>query len=99
MLLAGLMFPYRMLPEFARGIAQFLPATHAMNASLGLSMGKEADFSPLGSIAVLFFGGMISFLLAIYLFSWDSQNSTRRGNPVLALLALLPYLVGLLLLS
>jgi hypothetical protein len=36
-------------------------------------------------------------LLAIYLFSWDSRNTTRRGHPVLALLFLLPYVIGMLL--
>jgi len=98
MLLAGLMLPYSMLPVVAGKIAQILPATHAMNAFNGLAMGKAADFSPWGSIIVLLSSGVLAFSLAIYLFSWDSRNSTRRGHPLLALLALLPYLVGLVVL-
>jgi hypothetical protein len=93
------MFPYRLLPGAASTFSQLLPATHAMNAFLGLSMGKEADFSPLGSVSVLVFGGLLAFLLSIYLFSWDSQNLTRKGNRLLAALVLAPYLAGMLLLA
>jgi hypothetical protein len=39
---------------------------------------------------------VISFGLALLLFSWDSQNQTRRANPLLGLLAILPYLLGML---
>jgi len=41
--------------------------------------------------------GIFSVFLATYLFSWDSQNSTRRGHPVLALLVLVPLIAGILL--
>jgi ABC-2 type transport system permease protein len=97
MLLGGLMLPYSMLPEAVQKVAQLLPSTQAMNAFNGLAMGKVADFSPWGSIAILFFGGLLAFGLAVYLFSWDSQNTTRRGHPLLALLAWLPYVVGIVL--
>jgi ABC-2 type transport system permease protein len=98
MLLAGLMLPYSMLPDLVGKIAQLLPATHAMNAFNSLAMGKTADFAPWGSIILLLISGVLSFGLAIYLFSWDSRNSTRRGHPLLALLVLLPYFVGMVIL-
>jgi ABC-2 type transport system permease protein len=98
MLLGGLMLPYSMLPEAVQKIAQLLPATQAMNAFNGLAMGKVADFSPWGSLIILFTSGILAFGLANYLFSWDSQNSTRRGHPLLALLVLLPYLLGMVVL-
>jgi ABC-2 type transport system permease protein len=94
MLLGGLMLPYSMLPDAVQKVAQLLPSTQAMNAFNGLAMGKVADFSPWGSIIILFFGGLLAFGLAVYLFSWDSQNTTRRGHLLLALLAWLPYVVG-----
>ena len=97
MLLGGLMLPYSMLPDVAGKISQLLPATQAMNAFNGLAMGKVADFSPWSSVIVLFLSGVLAFVLAIYLFSWDSRNTTRRGHPLLALLVLLPYVIGLLL--
>jgi len=97
MLLGGLMLPYSMLPEIAGKFAQLLPATQAMNAFNGLAMGKTADFSPWGSVLALFACGLLAFGLAVYLFSWDSRNTTRRGHPLLALLALLPFLVGIFL--
>lgn len=98
MLLGGLMFPYSMLPEAAGKVAQLFPATHAMNAFNGLAMGKAADFSPWGSIIVLIASGVLAIGLALYLFSWDSQNTTRRGHPLLAILVLLPAVIGLFLL-
>ncbi len=95
MLLGGLMFPYDMLPDVAGKVSQLLPATQAMNAFNGLAMGKAADFAPWGSVAVLFLSGVLALGSAIYLFSWDSHNTARRGHPSLALLFLLPFVIGM----
>jgi len=92
-LLAGMMFPYNMLPDIAGKIAQLLPATQAMNAFNGLAMGGVADFDPWGSVIALFASGVLAFGLAVYLFSWDSRNTARRGHPLLALLCLLPFVI------
>ena len=97
MLLGGLMLPYSMLPDVAGKFAQLLPATQAMNALNGLAMGKTAAFSPWSSVIMLFISGILAFGLAVYLFSWDSRNTTRREHPLLALLVLLPYVVGIFL--
>jgi ABC-2 type transport system permease protein len=97
MLLGGLMIPYTLLPALAGKFAQLLPATQAMNAFNGLAMGKVADFSPVGSVISLLISGLIAFGLAVFLFSWDSRNTTRRGHPLLALLVFLPYAVGIFL--
>ena len=96
MLLGGLMLPYSMLPAAAGKFAQLLPATHAMNAFKGMAMGQAADFAPWRSLTVLALSGVLAFALAIYLFSWDSKNAVRRGHPLLALLTLLPFAVGML---
>lgn len=98
MLLGGLMMPFSMLPETAQAAAQLLPASQAMNAFNGLAMGSTADFNPWTSLLILAASGLLAFLLALYLFSWDSKNSERRGHPALALLALIPYIIGILLL-
>ena len=42
-------------------------------------------------------GGLLALAMSVFLFSWDSKNTTRRGQPVLALLAWAPYIVGMLL--
>lgn len=99
MLLGGMMVPYSMLPEAMGKIAQLLPATHAMNAFRGLAQNMTADFNPIGSLIILLASGVLAFGLAIYLFNWDRRNSTQRGHPLMALLALLPYVIGILLLS
>jgi ABC-2 type transport system permease protein len=96
-LLAGMMFPYDMLPNGVGKIAQLLPATQAINAFKGLAMGGVADFNPWGSVIALFASGVLAFGLAVYLFSWDRRNSTRRGHPLLALLFLLPFVIGMFL--
>jgi len=95
MLLGGLMLPYGMLPRAAQIIAQLLPSTHAMNAFKGLAMGQAADFWPWGSVIILLAGGLTAFGLAFYLFRWDGQHSRRRLPAAAALLAALPYAVGI----
>jgi hypothetical protein len=40
----------------------------------------------------------LAFFLAWYLFSWDGRNSNRRAHPALALLALLPFAIGIFIL-
>jgi ABC-2 type transport system permease protein len=97
MLLGGMMLPYSMLPETVRKVAQLLPATQAMNAFKGLTQDQAADFSPVLSIIILLAGGVLAFGLAIYLFRWDIHNTKQRRPPLLALLALLPYVIGLFL--
>jgi ABC-2 type transport system permease protein len=98
MLIGGMMIPYDVLQDVVAKVAQLLPATHAMNAFKGLAMGETADFSPEGSILVLLASGLAAFGLAYYLFSWDRKNSDRRGHPLLAILALLPFVVGIIVL-
>jgi len=97
MLLGGLMLPYSMLPAVAGKFAQLLPATQAMNAFRGLAMGRTADFNSWGSLISLFVSGIISFALAAFLFRWDSHNTARKGHPLMALLALLPFTIGIFL--
>jgi ABC-2 type transport system permease protein len=97
MLLGGLMIPVTMLPESVRPIAGLLPTTHVMQALLGLAYNDGTALHPSASVAVVAAGAVLSFGLAIYLFSWDSRNSTRRGHPLLALLALAPFVVGMFL--
>jgi len=96
MILGGLMLPYNMLPAAAGKFAQLLPATQAMNAFKGLAMGKVADFSAWGSLIALLVSGLIAFVLAAFLFRWDSHNTARKGHPLMALLVLLPFVVGIL---
>ncbi len=101
MLLGGLMIPSSLLPDGAAKISQLLPATQAMNVFNGLAMGAASYVpwgAPWGSVTVLLLSGVLGFGLAIYLFSWDRQNSTQRGHPLMALLVLLPYVLGIFLL-
>jgi ABC-2 type transport system permease protein len=94
MLLAGLMMPLEILPESVRPVTALLPPTHAMQAFLGLAYEQNTVFDPQTSLFVLLASGAIAFGLAVYLFNWDSKNQTRRGHPLMAIIAWLPYVVA-----
>jgi ABC-2 type transport system permease protein len=94
MILGGLMLPTDMLPAAARTVSALLPPMHTMQAFMGWAYGQETVMPPLTSLAILLLGGLLAFGLGIYLFSWDSRNATRRGHPALALLAVVPFAIG-----
>jgi ABC-2 type transport system permease protein len=96
MLLGGLMIPLDILPESVRPFSLLLPASHAMQAYVGFAYGLETVVAPWLSVGVLLVSGLLAFGLAIYLFSWDSQNETQRGHPLMALLALIPYVAAVI---
>ncbi len=91
------MVPISMLPEAAQPLTALLPSSHAMQAYLGLAYGQPTTFNVTVCIGVLLASLLLSFGLAIYLFNWDSKNNTRRGHPLMALLALAPYIVAIFL--
>jgi ABC-2 type transport system permease protein len=97
MILGGLMLPFSLLHGALAKVALILPTTYAMDAFGGLAMGQGAGSHAWQSVGILLAGGVMAFGLALFLFSWDSKNSTRRGHPALALLAWLPYVIGMLL--
>jgi ABC-2 type transport system permease protein len=96
MILGGLMVPSSMLPPALYRVSLLLPTTYAMNAWRGLAFGLPPLVDPRLSMLVLLASAIISFGLAIYLFNWDSKNRQAGHNPLLGLLALLPYVLGVL---
>ena len=99
MILGGLMVPVSILPKALGKIAMLLPTSYAMQAFRGLAMGLPASFDPLWAMLILLAGSLLAFGLAFYLFTWDSQDARTRKRLPLAALALLPYLLGMLLLN
>lgn len=97
MLLGGLMMPIAILPESVQTVSALLPSTYAMQAMEGLAYNRPTVFDPNLSVLILASSAVISFALAIYLFSWDNRDEGRRGRPLLALLALVPFIIGMLL--
>jgi ABC-2 type transport system permease protein len=97
MLLGGLMMPMSVLPESVHFVSGLLPTSYAMQAMEGLAFARETVFDPALSLAVLAASGLVSILLALYLFNWDSRNSSRRGHPLMALIAVLPFIAGIIL--
>ncbi len=99
MILGGLMIPSNMLPAALYRISLLLPTTHAMNAWRGLAFELLTTYNPGWGLLILLASALIAFVLAIYLFSWDSKNPRRGHSPFLALLALVPYVLGAIFLA
>lgn len=97
MILGGFMLPTEILPSAIQPVARLLPATYTMQAYKGLAFGQPVVMNPYLALAVLVASGALSLLLGVYLFNWDSRNVSRRGHPALALLALVPFVAGMLL--
>jgi ABC-2 type transport system permease protein len=97
MILGGLMLPSSILPPAMARLGLLLPSTYAMDAFGGLAMGQTDGMHPWLSLAVLVAAGLLALGMSVLLFSWDSKNATRRRHPALAILAWLPYVVGMLL--
>jgi ABC-2 type transport system permease protein len=98
MILGGLMVPTSLLPKALGKIAMLLPTTYAMDAFRGRAMGLPASFDSWWAILILLSSAALAFGLAIFLFTWDNPDARERRRLPLALLALLPYLLGMLLL-
>lgn len=98
MILSGVTgVPLDMLPPAVGRVALLLPPTHAVRAFAGLAYGKQPLSDALLSLGVLVAGGILAFALALYLFSWDRRNASPRGHPLMAFLALLPYVASVFL--
>jgi len=95
-LLGGLMIPTAMMPESVQKLSGLIPSTYAMQAFFGLGFNQKTTINPWLSVATLLVSGVLALALSIYLFNWDSNNQTRRGSPLLALLVLVPFVVATL---
>ncbi len=97
MILGGLMFPSNMLPGGLARIARLLPTSYSMEAFAGLAYNQPPEGGVLLPVLILLFDAVIAFGLALYLFTWDAPDSRQRRRMWLALLALLPYALGMIL--
>jgi ABC-2 type transport system permease protein len=93
MLLGGLMIPSSMLPPALFRLSLLLPTVHAMNAWKSLAFNMAPVIPPSWSVLTLLFSGVCAFILAIYLFNWDSKNRLRGRNPLLGLITWIPYIL------
>ena len=97
MLIGGLMVPLDVLPDGVRSFSALLPPSHAMELFAGYAYGRPPVFNLPMSVAILASSGILALLLSIVLFNWDTRNQTRRGHPLLALLVVVPFALGALL--
>ena len=93
--LGGLMVPSAMLPAGLRRVALLLPASHSMQAFIGLGMPGSTG-TPWLSIGVMAASIVVSFGLSALLFEWDSRASAPSRKAWAALLAIAPFAVAAL---
>jgi ABC-2 type transport system permease protein len=98
-MLSGIIMPISILPAGLARISFLLPTTYAMEAFRGLAWGLNSTMNPNMALVILLIGGLTALGLAAYLFSWDSHETSRRRSPYLALIAFLPYIIGVLLIG
>lgn len=96
MVLGGLMVPTSMLPPLLYRVSLLLPTTYAMNAWQGLSFQGSVLFNPWIGLGILLASGVLAFVLANYLFTWDSKNRRAGRSSMLGLLVLVPYVLGVI---
>jgi ABC-2 type transport system permease protein len=95
-LLGGMMIPIALMPDSIQRFSGLIPSTYAMQAFFGFAYNQETVIDPWLSVGVLLVSGILAFILAIFLFNWDSTNQTRRASPLLGLLILVPYIAATL---
>ena len=96
MLLGGLMVPVEALPDGAQVAALLLPTTWLAQLEQATVYGRAVVVDPALAAAVLVASAALTFGIAAYSFNWDRKNATRRAHPALALLAILPFIAGIL---
>lgn len=94
MLIGGLMFPSNLLPGSIEVFSKLLPTTYAMNAYKALTTNNATSMNPMISLGILFSSGIISLYLSWYLFRLDNNDILKSKNKILAIGALVPFILG-----
>lgn len=94
MLIGGLMLPSSQLSETLKKIGELLPSTYAMDLVLALNHKEAANYSSLRSMILLLSTGVLSYLIAYYLFRFDSNDKSRLK--IVAILAFLPFIIQII---
>jgi ABC-2 type transport system permease protein len=97
-IIGGLMVPRSALTGVLAKIGSLMPSTYSVQIYDTVARGTGLDARTILSVIVLLAGGILAFALASYLFSWDSQNTTRRASAWLALAVAVPFVIGMVLL-
>ena len=97
MLLGGVMMPTSVLSKGVQKTAMLLPTSYSTSALNAAYSGQQAIYSMQGSLIILGLGGLVSYILAAYLFTWDSKTTNSLRN-LAGLAVLTPYVLGIILL-
>ena len=79
-----------------RSAALLLPTTWLAQLEQATVYGREVLVDPGLAAVVLIASAALTLVVAAHSFNRDRKNTTRRGHPALALLAVVPFVVGML---
>ena len=94
MMIGGLMIPTDSLPGSLSKIGAIWPSTYPIDIYNAIANGAGLDAKATGAIIITLAAGLLAFFLAHYLYSWDTQNTDRKGSSWLAAIVVLPLIVG-----
>jgi len=94
MMLGGIMMPTEILSKNIQKIANIFPSTHSMNLFNTIAFNTKAFSNSTGSLLTMICGGVLSFVLATYLFTWDT-SSEKASKKIIGLVAVLPYIISI----
>lgn len=91
--LSGVTVPFPQLPQFIQSIGYFLPATHLVYGLQATLLGGASLFRVHMEILSLVGGAAFCFYLSTKLFRWEPEEKVDRRSKVLALAAVIPFLL------
>lgn len=94
MMLGGIMMPTEILSKNIQKISNVLPSTHSMNLFNTMAFNNKTFTISTGSILTLICGAILAFILATYLFTWDT-TSEKTNKKFIGLMAILPYFISI----
>jgi ABC-2 type transport system permease protein len=94
MMLGGIMMPTEILSKNIQRISNVFPSTHSMNLFNTMAFNNKTFNNSTGSILTLICGGVLAFIFATYLFTWDTTYE-KVNKKFFGILAILPYLISI----
>jgi ABC-2 type transport system permease protein len=91
--LSGVTVPFPQLPHFVQSIGYFLPATHLVYGLQAVMLGGASLLRVYMEILSLVGGALFCFFISAKLFRWEPEEKVDRRSKLLALAAVIPFLL------
>jgi imidazolonepropionase-like amidohydrolase len=91
--LSGATFPVSSLPEWARVVAQFLPASYLVTGFQGVFYREESLLDSGSSILALAATIILATFVSTQLFRWEKEEKIRSSAKIYLLAVLVPFFI------